>query len=244
MNLQEFPDAIKDDIEDLSLQLLEEVKEDIIVIGGWGVRALLGDSHGRYTLDVDGVTSHDILSTIKKRFSSMGLQMNEVEWGVQFFKKYDPRVYTPERVNKVLEKVELRIEISGPKIYEYRTDHFFQFDLDNFVKKKINFHSKDDHILVKVPSMEYMTANKLGLPVDYKNNYDSAALLLKTDIDEVIEIIKMTDRWDEMVLRRIPKQIGRMKDTERVENLLARNNDLDIDEYVNKLEQIEERLNE
>ena len=59
MNLEEFPDEVKKDIEDLSLELLKEINEHVIVIGGWAVRALIGDEQKRYTLDIDGVTSVD-----------------------------------------------------------------------------------------------------------------------------------------------------------------------------------------
>ena len=47
MNLEDFPEPIKKDIEDQSLSILEQIKEDIIVIGGWAVRALTGDKHSR-----------------------------------------------------------------------------------------------------------------------------------------------------------------------------------------------------
>jgi len=55
MNFEDFPDPVKKDIEDSSLSVLEHINDDIIVIGGWAVRALIGDKHGRYTLDIDGV---------------------------------------------------------------------------------------------------------------------------------------------------------------------------------------------
>lgn len=141
-----------------------------------------------------------------------------------------------------IKNIELRIEISGPKIEEYYTEHFFEYSLEDFKTSKIYFHNKDDHVMVKVPHIEDLTANKLGSPVDYKNNYDSAALLAKADVELVIQTIKENDDWSEMVLRRIPKQIGRIKDTKRVENILARNRGIDIDEYVEKLDHINEIL--
>ena len=57
MNLEDFPEPIKKDIEDQSLELLEHINDNIIVIGGWAVRALTSNKHGRYTLDIDGVTN-------------------------------------------------------------------------------------------------------------------------------------------------------------------------------------------
>ena len=50
MNLEGFPESIKKDIEDQSLSILEHIKDDIIVIGGWAVRALTEDKHGRLYL--------------------------------------------------------------------------------------------------------------------------------------------------------------------------------------------------
>ena len=55
MNLQEYPTRIKNDIEDQSLQLLSLIKDSLVVIGGWGVRAHAQKNHKRYTLDIDAV---------------------------------------------------------------------------------------------------------------------------------------------------------------------------------------------
>ena len=62
MNLEDLDRNVKEDIEDHSLDILDRVKDDIVVIGGWAVRAHLGTGHHRYTLDVDGMKSnwHDI----------------------------------------------------------------------------------------------------------------------------------------------------------------------------------------
>jgi len=45
VNLEELPLEIKNEIEDQSLEILEPIKEKIIVIWGWGVRAHLGPQH-------------------------------------------------------------------------------------------------------------------------------------------------------------------------------------------------------
>jgi hypothetical protein len=87
-----------------------------------------------------------------------------------------------------------------------------------------------------------MAAVKLGLPVDYKNNFDSAITLQICEIEKVIEIIKKNDDWDEMVLRRMPKLKGRIKDHNRLENMLSINAGIDIRDYVRRLEYIETKL--
>ena len=74
MNLEEFPEPIKKDIEDQSLSILEYIADDIIVIGGWAVRALTGDKYGRYTLDIAGVTEQKTMKKVESILKS--LRMN------------------------------------------------------------------------------------------------------------------------------------------------------------------------
>jgi hypothetical protein len=40
MNLEDLDREVKEDIEDQSLEILALVKDEIIVIGGWAVRAI------------------------------------------------------------------------------------------------------------------------------------------------------------------------------------------------------------
>lgn len=67
-----------------------------------------------------------------------------------------------------------------------------------------------------MPPVADLTAVKLGLPADYKNIFDSIVLLQLTSIKDVISAIKRNDSWDEMVLRRMPKHIGRLHDQKTV----------------------------
>ena len=83
MNLEDFPEPIKKDIEDQSLSILEQINDDILVIGGWAVRALIGDKHGRYTLDVDGVTDAKKMSKIESKLSNIGMNVRKTEWCIQ-----------------------------------------------------------------------------------------------------------------------------------------------------------------
>lgn len=55
MNVEELPTQVKNDVEDQSLAILEDIRDDIVVVGGWAVRAHLQSRHARHTLDVDGV---------------------------------------------------------------------------------------------------------------------------------------------------------------------------------------------
>jgi hypothetical protein len=62
----------------------------------------------------------------------------------------------------------LRIEISGPRIYESHSSHYFEFNLAEYELRSLSYHASEKTVEVRVPSREYMAAVKLGLPVDYK----------------------------------------------------------------------------
>lgn len=38
VNLERLPKQVRDDIEDQSLDLLQQIQKNIVVIGGWAVR--------------------------------------------------------------------------------------------------------------------------------------------------------------------------------------------------------------
>ena len=244
MNFEDFPILLKKDIEDQSLSILENIKEDIVVIGGWAVRALTGNRHGRYTLDIDGIIEPEKLKEIESRLSSIGMEQRKNEWGRQFYHKYKPNVDVDKDLEKEIKNVELRIEISEPRIKESWTEHYFEFSLTNYEEHRITYHLKKDEIIIKVPPVEHMTAVKLGLPVDYKNNLDSQVLLEISDVDKVIEVIESNDDWSEMVIRRIPKLIGRLNQNDRFEYMLAMNIGINIKEHIKTMRYIENKLKE
>jgi len=242
MNLEDYPAGIKEDIEDQSLEILGGISEDIIVIGGWGVRALLQSRHARYTLDVDGITKTRKIEAVGKKLEALGLKGRRAEWGVQYFKKYRPGANIQAPASAVPEDIELRIEISGPRIKEKHTHHFFEFDLDEYENGSIPFHSGKGSVPVRIPPAQVMAAVKLGLPADYKNNFDAAALLRIADIGEVIRTIKTNDDWRDVVIRRIPKLIGRISMSDDLAHILAVNAGIDIRGYARKLKEIEKQL--
>lgn len=242
MNLEELSETVKKDIEDQSLEILEETASRIVVIGGWGARAHLGEGHHRYTLDVDGVTDEGTLGELRGLFISMGFDEKSVEWGIKFFKKYVPRVDIPAGFEALVNEVELRIEISPPRIKEHDTHHYFEFSLTEYEIREIPYHNRDKSVKVRVPPLEHMTAVKLGLPVDYKHNHDAAMLLRKSDIDKVVQVIKSNDDWASLVLRRMPKLKGRINQPGRIENTLAIAAGLDVRQHIKTLERIEQRI--
>ena len=242
MNLESMSEAVKEDIEDQSLEILEKIASRILVIGGWGARAHLGEGHHRYTLDVDGVTDEETLGELQELLTSMGFNEDSVEWGIIFFKKYVPGVDVPGGMEALIDGMELRIEISPPRIQEHDTHHYFEFSLTEFEILEIPYHSKGESVKVQAPPLEHMTAVKLGLPVDYKHNHDAAMLLRKSDVDKVIQTIKSNDDWASLVLRRMPKLKGRIAQTGRIENILALAAGLDVRQHIRTLELIEEGL--
>jgi hypothetical protein len=241
VNLEGFPVEIRNDIEDQSLDILENIIDDIVVIGGWAVRGLLGKKHKRYTLDADGIASKDKLDGVTDKLSKLDLKPSETDWGIKYYKKYMPKVDIPEDLTSRVDSIELRIEISEPLIKEDEA-HYFEFSLINTVQKDIDYHNQSKVLPVNVPPIEHMVANKLGLPADYKNNYDTAVLLRESDIEEVISVIKENDDWHAMVIKRLPKLIGRVNLPGGLEHTLAINSGIDIKEHIGKLRLIEKAL--
>lgn len=115
----------------------------------------------------------------------------KTDWDIKFFKPYQPNSNISCDPS-LIKDIQIRIEISAPKIYEIDTDHYFEFDLEKTTKQKVVSHSIHQPIYATVPEIEYLTANKLGLPADYKNRYDAAVLLMHSDFSKVFEIIKKT----------------------------------------------------
>ena len=164
--------------------------------------------------------SLQLLSLIK---DSEGLSCRSTDWGFQLHTPYKPS-FPLSKQERELVLPELRVEISGPRITELQTDHYFEFSLTDYDKKKICFHSLAD-----------LTAVKLGLPGDYKNIFDSIVLLQLTSIEDVISAIKRNDSWDEMVLRRIPKYIGRLHNQNSLVHRIAVDAHIDIKKSEKKL---------
>lgn len=242
MNIERIPSEVRDDIEDQSLGILEAVADHVVVIGGWAVRAVLGPVHGRFSLDVDAVASPEGIDRLRGILGDMGFELLRTDWGIRMFTPYEPRVGVKDLEPDVLEGIEIRVEVSGPRMYDVETRHFFEFPIEETESRSIPYHGHDRDVAMTVPTRERLAANKLGLPVDFKNNYDAAMLLAVANVDRVIEIILATDDWRDMVLRRGPKQIGRFRQSGRIERVLARNADLDIDGYIRDLRRIHEAI--
>lgn len=244
VSIEQLPQQIRDDIEDQSIDILQQIQQHTVVIGGWAVRSYATNplKSARYTLDIDAVATpenikvvHGIL--IKKGF----VPSEERDWGIQFYKPYQPNLKIS--YDAVLFKdLQIRIEISPSRIHEIDTHHYFEFDLDKTIQKTVASHGKHQSIQITVPEIDYLTANKLGLPADYKNRYDAAILLPSSNLHKTLEIIQKTDNWGEMVLRRLPKFIRRTKDKGDIAHLLLHRADIDIQDYLAQLFTIQQKL--
>ena len=121
----------------------------------------------------------------KNILTQNGLDCRVTDWGFQFYTSYEPSFPLNDEERK-LDLPELRIEISGPRITEYETAHYFEFSLTDCKKKNIQFHANGKSLLIHVPPVEDLAAVKLGLPADYKNIFDSIVLLQLTSIKDVV----------------------------------------------------------
>ena len=243
-NMQQLPKQIRDDVEDQSLDILQQIQQYIVVIGGWAVRSYTTKSfkHARYTLDVDAVATPENIKTVNAILAKENLMFSEkTDWGIKYYKPYRPNSgisYGPS----FFKDLQIRIEISPPRIYEIDKNHYFEFNLKKTTKQTVVSHGKHRPVQATVPEIEYLVVNKLGLPADYKNRYDAAVLLTNSDFSKIFEIIKKTDKWEEMILRRLPKFIDRTKDKKDIAHMLLRRANITISDYLNQLINIKQKL--
>lgn len=244
VNLERLPKQVRDNIEDQSLDILQQIQKHIVVIGGWAVRSYTTKQveNARYTLDVDAVATEENIKIISNiLFEENVMTSEKTDWGVKFFKPYQPNSNISCDPS-LIKDIQIRIEISAPRIYEIDTDHYFEFDLEKTTKQKVVSHGVHQPVYVNVPEIGYLVANKLGLPADYKNRYDAAVLLIHSDFSKVFEIIKKNDKWEEMVLRRLPKFIERTKDKNDIAHILLLQANISIMDYLNQLRSIKLKL--
>jgi len=246
MNINKLPGQVRDDIEMQSLLILKHIAEDIVVIGGWAVRAWVGEKHVRHTIDIDGYTEKDKLKYVKNKLKAAGIKNEESEWGIKFYTEYNApyglHKNPDDEVKDMIENLELRIEISPPRIYESLTHHYFEFDVNDIVEKYVRAHGSNARFKIKVPPVEALTANKLGLPGDYKNRFDAGVLLPLCDTDKLLEIIRRTDDWADLIKRRTAKTIGRTKNKDDLARHLLINAGIDIKGHIRHLIEINDKL--
>ncbi len=247
LNLESLPEPIREDIEVQSLGLMSGIRDHVVVIGGWGVRAWTHHLAARNTIDVDAVARPDDLEAISRKLGTQGLAADEeADWGVRFRRRYVPASDEARRaavgLEDVLEAAEIRVEVSPPKLAEKRTHHYFEFHPENAVRRRIASRGRSASVRCQVAAIQELAANKIGLPTDYKNVFDLALLLTRCQLDEVVGVITSTDDWKDMVLRRIPKVIGRVQRADNLAHILLRSFNLDIEDFLESVTRIRDAI--
>jgi hypothetical protein len=247
LNLEQLPKAIAEDIEVQSLGLLQGIKEHIVVIGGWGVRAWTQDIASRNTMDVDGVAVEADLRFITRALRKAGMSADaEDDWGMRFHKEYLPSTSAAaeeaEETRGLPEEIELRVEVSEPRIPEKRSPHYFEFDTGKAVIRRISTHRRTASAECRVADLTELAANKVGLPADYKNIFDLALLLDRSSVESIVEVIKSIDDWRDMVVLRVPKIIGRVQREDNTANMLMRAHGVDVGDFVKAVAEIQSSI--
>ena len=230
--LRELPKRAKDALEHRSLDLLSDVTEDIVVIGGWAARAWSGRKHIRYTYDIDGVADERGLERAHEKLTDLRLSPQKTEWGY---------IYTaPSRVPGAPEGLLIKIELSLPRIYDIDGLHYFEFDPKRSEQKTIETVDGESKLKIRVPEIWYLAANKLGLEASFGNEYDLGSLLRLCDTQKLVAIIKAIDRWRERVLERAPKMLNHLRDPDSISRraLLKTTQIEEIDQSCQRLEEV------
>ncbi len=207
VRLHELPEQVKNDIENKSLHALREIKGHIVVIGGWAARAHGGSKHIRYTFDINGVADKRGLKRTQRTLEGSGFSVIDENWG---FRATIPHE-TQEELDVGRKDLKIKVEISEPRIYEIDGSHYFEFDLEETEEKEVVSMDESTRVDIRVPNIDYLVANKLGLPPLFKNMYDGCLLILKSDVDEVSNLIKGINDWNELAQTRISKTLEALK---------------------------------
>lgn len=185
------------------------------------------------------MASEKNLRKVKEKLISTGLKPNPTSWGVKFSKPYTPAPrlpsLTPDR------DIKIKIELSLPRIYE-DSSHYFEFNLKKTCDQIVVAMDEKNKLKIKTPELDYLVANKLGVPSDFRSQHDIAVLLPLCDERKLVNLIKRIDRWSELVLRRTPKTVERISNpTTKVHDALL-DVEVDTQAVVNTLTHITDRL--
>ncbi len=134
--------------------------------------------------------------------------MIDENWGYRATIPYEPK----REIDMKRDNLKIKVEISRPRIYEIDEYHYFEFDLEKTVEKKVVSMDESIQVLIQVPNINYFVANKLGLPPLFKNMYDGCLLILKSNVDKVSNLIKSIDDWNELAQSRISKTLESLRD--------------------------------
>lgn len=181
----------------ISLEDLERINQeaikfqvDLILIGGYAVRAYTNPRSWRYTKDMDFITRTKDLGALRVVFAVLGYDFNKTEFGVKGSKKLD--------------KISIELHISVDRVLDWSTGLVYKLPDDIFTKAsdiniKASFEAnKGLEVSAKVAPVEDIVVMKL-ITERIKDRFDAVAVILdsfeKMDLSRFIEICNQNNLY-------------------------------------------------
>jgi len=165
-------------------------KIDLILIGGYAVRAYTNTRSWRFTKDMDFVTTRKDLGALRGVFELLGYGFEKTEYGVKGSKK--------------INKASIELHISVDKVIDWSTGLEYKLPEDVFTKaNEMNVkasldENKDLEVGVRVASVEDVVVMKL-MTERSRDRFDAIAVILdsfeKLDVSRFKEICKQNDLY-------------------------------------------------
>lgn len=163
-------------IEVVSLKDLERIDKeaknsqiDLILIGGYAVRAYTDPRSWRFTKDIDFITTRRDLTALRGVFELLGYGFERTEFGVKGSKKIN------------LDSIELHVSVD--KVIDWSTNLEYKLPEDIFIKAdkmniKVSFEeNKDLKVSAKVAPIDDVLIMKL-MTERTKDHFDAIAIIL------------------------------------------------------------------
>ena len=174
------------EIEVVSLKDLERIDKeaknfqiDLILIGGYAVRAYTNPRSWRFTKDIDFITTRKNLTALRGVFELLGYDFEQTEFGVKASKKIN---ITSIELHISVDKV---IDWSTKLEYKLPEDIFTKADKTN-VKASLE-ENKGLEISVKVAPIEDVLVMKL-MTERPRDRFDAVAIII--DLFERVDVLR------------------------------------------------------
>ena len=230
-------------IEVISLKDLERIDEeaknfqiDLILIGGYAVRAYTNPRSWRFTKDIDFITTRRNLTALRGVFELLGYDFEQTEFGVKGSKK--------------INITSLELHISVDKVIDWSTKLEYKLPEDIFSKaSKTNVKAsleedKGLEVSVKVAPIEDVLVMKL-MTERSRDRFDAIAIIIdsfeRVDVlrfwanSEQSNLAQHTRKRLKSVLADIKKGLVKKLWTEFTEREFIREQEVTLREKINKL---------
>lgn len=184
-------------IELISLKNLERINQearkfqiDLILIGGYAVRAYTNPRSWRFTKDMDFITTRKDLGALRGVFALLGYKFDETEFGVKGRKMFD--------------KSSIELHISVDRVIDWSTGLEYKLPEDIFTKaSELNVKASLEEneglgVNVMVAPMEDIVIMKL-MTERPRDHFDAIAMILdsfgKLDLSRFNEICSQNDLY-------------------------------------------------